>query len=232
MLSAAWGKLDCLVNGAGGNKPQATTRRELKFFDLPADALRWVFELNILGTILPSQAFGKIMARTGLRHHPEHFVNELLPAAHAHPGVLGGQGRGEQLYAVAGRAHGAGILAEDSRERNRAGILPHQSESLSAARQGDGRADRARQIDHRHTPMARFGEPEDLFGAVLWLLSPASEFVTGVVVPDRRRILGVQRRVSRVYAAIIRKLRESRGVEFSSELWCARRDSNSRPTDS
>ena len=64
-VTAQLGKLDCLVNGAGGNKPQATTSNELKFFDLPTDALRWVFELNILGTILPSQAFGKIMAEQG-----------------------------------------------------------------------------------------------------------------------------------------------------------------------
>jgi NAD(P)-dependent dehydrogenase (short-subunit alcohol dehydrogenase family) len=51
------GKIDCLVNGAGGNKPQATTSAELKFFDLPADAVRWVFDLNVMGTILPSQVF-------------------------------------------------------------------------------------------------------------------------------------------------------------------------------
>jgi len=49
------GKLDCLINGAGGNKPQATTSAELKFFDLPTDALRWVFDLNVLGTILPAR---------------------------------------------------------------------------------------------------------------------------------------------------------------------------------
>ncbi len=84
------GKLDCLVNGAGGNKPQATTSAELKFFDLPADALRWVFELNILGTILPSQAFGKADGRARLRHHREHLVDEFLQAAHAHSSLLCG----------------------------------------------------------------------------------------------------------------------------------------------
>src|SRR5690242_1651560 len=49
-----FGRVDCLVNAAGGNKPQATTSAELAFFDLPADALRWVFDLNIIGTVLPS----------------------------------------------------------------------------------------------------------------------------------------------------------------------------------
>ena len=57
-----FGTVDCLVNAAGGNKPQATTSADLSFFNLPADALRWVFDLNIIGTVLPSQVFGKIMA--------------------------------------------------------------------------------------------------------------------------------------------------------------------------
>ncbi|HUX10994.1 MAG TPA: SDR family NAD(P)-dependent oxidoreductase, partial [Terriglobia bacterium] len=47
-----FGTIDCLVNAAGGNKPQATTSADLSFFDLPADALRWVFDLNIIGTVL------------------------------------------------------------------------------------------------------------------------------------------------------------------------------------
>ncbi len=57
-----FGKVDCLINAAGGNKPQATTSQDLSFFDLPIDALRFVFDLNIVGTILPSQVFGKLMA--------------------------------------------------------------------------------------------------------------------------------------------------------------------------
>ena len=57
-----FGRVDILINGAGGNRPQATTGAERSFFDLPADALRWVFDLNLMGTILPSQVFGRIMA--------------------------------------------------------------------------------------------------------------------------------------------------------------------------
>jgi len=57
-----FGKVDGLVNGAGGNSPQATTRQDLSFFDLPEEALRYVFDLNLLGVILPSQVFGKHMA--------------------------------------------------------------------------------------------------------------------------------------------------------------------------
>lgn len=60
---ARFGRIDCLINAAGGNKPQATASADLKFFDIPADALRWVFELNLLGTVLPCQVFGRMMAQ-------------------------------------------------------------------------------------------------------------------------------------------------------------------------
>jgi len=59
---ATFGRLDILINGAGGNNPRATTSTEQPFFDLPSDAIRWVFDLNFLGTLLPSQVFGKLMA--------------------------------------------------------------------------------------------------------------------------------------------------------------------------
>ncbi len=59
---AAFGKLDGLVNAAGGNKPAATTGPDKSFFDLPTDAMRWVFDLNLLGTIIPSQIVGRHMA--------------------------------------------------------------------------------------------------------------------------------------------------------------------------
>ncbi|MGZ4815733.1 MAG: SDR family NAD(P)-dependent oxidoreductase, partial [Terriglobales bacterium] len=60
-----FGRVHILINAAGGNNPKATTRADQKFFDLPADALRWVFDLNLMGTILPSQVFGKMMAEEG-----------------------------------------------------------------------------------------------------------------------------------------------------------------------
>src|SRR5262245_4521787 len=60
-----FGRIDCLINGAGGNNPQATTRPDLTFFNLPEEALRYVFDLNMLGTILPCQVFGRQMAEQG-----------------------------------------------------------------------------------------------------------------------------------------------------------------------
>jgi len=64
-ILARFGRVDILINGAGGNKKQASTSQELSFFELPSDSLRWVFDLNLLGTILPSQIFGKSMVEQG-----------------------------------------------------------------------------------------------------------------------------------------------------------------------
>jgi NAD(P)-dependent dehydrogenase (short-subunit alcohol dehydrogenase family) len=62
---ARLGRVDILINGAGGNKPQATTGPTLSFFDLPQDAFQWVFNLNFVGTLVPCQVFGKLMADQG-----------------------------------------------------------------------------------------------------------------------------------------------------------------------
>jgi NAD(P)-dependent dehydrogenase (short-subunit alcohol dehydrogenase family) len=64
-VNAAFGKIDILINGAGGNKKYATTSPEMPFFDIPLDAVRFVFDLNFIGTLLPSQVFGKEMAENG-----------------------------------------------------------------------------------------------------------------------------------------------------------------------
>ena len=177
------GKLDCLVNGAGGNKPQATTSDELKFFDLPADALRWVFELNILGTILPSQAFGKIMASQGYGTILNiSSMNSFRPLTRipAYSAAKAAVSNFTQWLAV--------HMAQEYSPKIRVNavapgfFLTNQNRFLLTDKETGGLTARGKAIIG-HTPMARFGEPQDLFGSVLWLLSPASEFVTGVVVP-------------------------------------------------
>lgn len=182
-VAARFGKLDCLVNGAGGNKPQATTSPDLKFFDLPADALRWVFELNILGTILPSQAFGKIMAaqRYGAILNIS-SMNAFRPLTRipAYSAAKAAVSNFTQWLAV--------HMAQEYSPKIRVNavapgfFLTNQNRFLLTDKETGGLTARGKSII-AHTPMARFGEPQDLFGSVLWLLSPASEFVTGIVVP-------------------------------------------------
>jgi NAD(P)-dependent dehydrogenase (short-subunit alcohol dehydrogenase family) len=182
-VTARFGKLDCLVNGAGGNKPQATTSPDLKFFDLPTDALRWVFELNILGTILPSQAFGKVMAAQGygvILNISSMNAFRPLTRIPAYSAAKAAVSNFTQWLAV--------HMAQEHSPRIRVNaiapgfFLTNQNRFLLTDKETGELTARGKAII-AHTPMARFGEPQDLFGAVLWLLSPASEFVTGVVVP-------------------------------------------------
>jgi NAD(P)-dependent dehydrogenase (short-subunit alcohol dehydrogenase family) len=178
-----FGKLDCLINGAGGNKPQATTSADLKFFDLSADAVRWVFDLNVLGTILPSQAFGKVMAEQGYGVILNiSSMNSFRPLTRipAYSAAKAAVSNFTQWLAV--------HMAQEYTPRIRVNaiapgfFLTDQNRFLMLDKETGDWTPRGKTIIG-HTPMGRLGETKDLFGCVLWLLSPASEFVTGVVIP-------------------------------------------------
>jgi NAD(P)-dependent dehydrogenase (short-subunit alcohol dehydrogenase family) len=177
------GKLDCLINGAGGNKPQATTSSELKFFDLPTDALRWVFDLNVLGTILPSQAFGMIMAEQGygvILNISSMNAFRPLTRIPAYSAAKAAVSNFTQWLAV--------HMAQEYSPKIRVNaiapgfFLTKQNRFLLTDKETGEWTERGKTIVE-HTPMGRLGEPKDLLGSVLWLLSPASDFVTGVVIP-------------------------------------------------
>ena len=178
-----FGKIDCLINAAGGNKPTATTGPDMKFFDLPTDALRWVFDLNIVGTILPCQVFGKLMAEQGsgtILNISSMNAFRPLTRIPAYSAAKAGVSNFTQWLAV--------HLAQEYSPRIRVNaiapgfFLTNQNRFLLTNKETGELTARGKTI-LSHTPMARFGNPEDLFGAVLWLLSPASAFVTGTVVP-------------------------------------------------
>ncbi len=178
-----FGKVDILINGAGGNKKQATTSPDLAFFDLPEDAFQWVFDLNFIGTLLPSQVFGKYMAEQGqgnILNISSMSAFRPLTRIPAYSAAKAAVSNFTQWLAV----HVAQEYSPDIRvnaiapgffltEQNRFLLTDEHSGQLTARGQTI--------IDH--TPAARFGSPDDLLGSVLWLLSPASTFVTGVVVP-------------------------------------------------
>jgi NAD(P)-dependent dehydrogenase (short-subunit alcohol dehydrogenase family) len=177
-----FGKVDCLINAAGGNQQQATTSADLKFFDLPADALRWVFDLNILGTILPCQVFGKLMAERGSGVILNiSSMNSFRPLTRipAYSAAKAGVSNFTQWLAVH-MAHEysprirVNAIAPGFFVTNQNRFLLHDRETGNLTARG--------QSILAHTPMGRFGDPDDLLGAVLWLLSPASAFVTGTIV--------------------------------------------------
>jgi len=182
-ILARFGAIDCLVNAAGGNKPQATTGPNLSFFDLPADALRWVFDLNILGTILPCQVFGKLMAERGQGTILNiSSMNSYRPLTRipAYSAAKAGVSNFTQWLAV----HMAQQYSPKIRVNAIAPgfFLTQQNRFLLYDEKTSELTPRGQSII-AHTPMGRFGDPQDLFGAVLWLLSDASAFVTGVIVP-------------------------------------------------
>ena len=178
-----FGAVDCLVNAAGGNKPQATTSPDLSFFDLPQEALRWVFDLNILGTMLPCQVFGKAMAERGegtILNISSMNAFRPLTRIPAYSAAKAGVSNFTQWLAV----HMAQTYSSRIRVNAIAPgfFLTQQNKFLLTDEQTGNLTERGRSII-AHTPLGRFGEAEDLFGTVFWLLSPASAFVTGVVVP-------------------------------------------------
>ena len=177
------GDVDTLVNAAGGNHPGATTGEDLSFFDLPADALRFVGELNLLGTILPCQAFGRGMAERGRGVILNiSSMNALRPLTRipAYSAAKAAVSNFTQWLAV----HMAKEYSPEIRVNALAPgfFLTEQNRFLLTDEATGELTQRGRTI-LEHTPMGRFGEPADLLGAALWLLSPASSFVTGIVVP-------------------------------------------------
>jgi NAD(P)-dependent dehydrogenase (short-subunit alcohol dehydrogenase family) len=180
---ARYGEVDAIINAAGGNRPQATTGPERSFYDLPEDALRWVFDLNLMGTILPCQVFGRVMAKQGFGAILNiSSMNAFRPLTRipAYSAAKAGVSNFTQWLAV--------HMAQEYSPRIRVNaiapgfFLTEQNRFLLTERETGELTARGKTI-LQHTPLGRFGQPEDLFGAVLWLLSPASAFVTGVVIP-------------------------------------------------
>lgn len=179
----AYKRVDILINGAGGNKKQATTNAESSFFDLPADAVQWVFNLNFIGTLLPSQVFGKLMtAQKEGNIINISSMNSFRPLTRvpAYSAAKAAVSNFTQWLAV----H---INQEYSPKIRVNALAPgffltEQNRFLMTDEKTGELTPRGKAVIG-HTPMNRFGDPMDLAGTVIWLLSPASSFVTGIVVP-------------------------------------------------
>jgi len=179
----AFGTVDMLINGAGGNKKEATTSEELSFFDLPADAVRWVFELNCLGTILPCQVFGKLMAEAGTGCIINiSSMNAFRPLTRV-PAYSAAKSAISNFTAWLS-VHMNHNYSKDIRVNALAPgfFLTEQNRFLLTDADSGELTPRGKAIID-HTPMDRFGKPEDLVGAVLWLGSPGAEFVNGITLP-------------------------------------------------
>lgn len=179
----AFGRIDVLINAAGGNNPRATTNPEQSFFQLLPEALEWVVKLNLMGTVLPSQIFGKYMVeqKSGVILNVT-SMNAIRPLTRipAYSAAKAAVSNFTQWLAV----HMAREYSPNIRVNAIAPgfFLTEQNRFLLTEKETGEWTPRGKTIIE-HTPMGRFGKPEDLLGTVLWLLSPASEFITGIVVP-------------------------------------------------
>ncbi|MBI3166898.1 MAG: SDR family oxidoreductase [Chloroflexi bacterium] len=183
IIRAQFGSVDILVNAAGGNHPSATTKPDLSFFDLPLDALHYVGDLNLLGTILPCQVFGRGMAERGeglILNVSSMNAFRPLTRIPAYSAAKAAVSNFTQWLAV----HMAQNYSPHIRVNAIAPgfFLTEQNRFLLTDKDAGELSSRGRSI-LTHTPMNRFGTPDDLLGATMWLISPASAFVTGAVIP-------------------------------------------------
>ncbi len=177
-----WGRIDILINAAGGNRPGATIGPDQTIFDLGMDDFDSVTRLNLQGTVLPSLVFGESMAKRGSGS----VVNiSSMAAARAITRVVGYSaskaavdnftrwlavelatkfGDGLRVNAIA-----PGFFIGEQNRR----LLTNE----------DGSFTERGQTVVNQTPMKRFGEPDELLGALHWLCGDAASFVTGIVVP-------------------------------------------------
>lgn len=180
-----FGRVDILINGVGGNMKGATTSPEQSFFDLPEDALRKVFDLNLVGgTIVPSQVFLQAM-----RDNADGAVIINISSMNAFRPLTRIPGYSAAKAAVSNFTQWLAVhLAQEYNQKLRVNaiapgfFLTDQNRFLLVDKETGKPTARGETI-MAHTPMGHYGTPEDLVGAAVWLASDASRFVTGIVLP-------------------------------------------------
>ncbi len=180
-----FGKVDSLFNCVGGNMKGVTTSPEQSFFDLPAEAIQKVIDLNLTGgVIVPSQVFGRRMKNQAEGGSIINIssMNALRPLTRI-PGYSAAKA------AVSNFTQWLAVhLAQEYSTKLRVNaiapgfFLTDQNRFLLTDEKTGELTPRGKTII-AHTPMAEFGKPEDLIGVAIWLASDASRFVTGIVVP-------------------------------------------------
>ncbi|NSW76192.1 MAG: SDR family oxidoreductase [Candidatus Atribacteria bacterium] len=179
-----FGRIDALLNAAGGNVREAITSPEVSFFDLPVEALERVVDLNLFGgAIIPSQ----VVARYMIRQEEGGSIINFSSMAALRP-LTRVVGYSAAKAAVSNFTQWLAVyIAREFTPKVRVNALAPgffvTKQNYALLYREDGTLTPRGEAVLAHTPCGRFGVPEDLVSTVLWLLSPASSFVTGVVVP-------------------------------------------------
>jgi NAD(P)-dependent dehydrogenase (short-subunit alcohol dehydrogenase family) len=178
-----WGGVHALVNAAGGNMPGAILGDTADVFSMSAAAFKEVVDLNLSGTLIPSLVFGEAIVRAG----GGAIVNiSSMAATRAVTRVAGyGAAKGavenltRSLAVELGRRHGDSIRVNAIAP---GWFVSDQNRALLLEADGTTMTKRGAAII-QNTPVARFGVPDDLAGALIWLCGPGARFVNGIVVP-------------------------------------------------
>ena len=192
LVCTRWGAVDLLIPGAGGNDPRGTTDHEFLtaqekspeqmkgFFDLDLDGFRHVFDVNFLGVFLTIKAFSRSMVdqeKGSILNISSMSALTPLTKVAAYSAAKAAVSNFTQWLAVHFSRTGVRVNAIAP-----GFFMTEQLRFLHVDQETGELSERARKVI-AHTPLGRYGEPEDLLGTVVWLLSDASKFVTGVVVP-------------------------------------------------
>ena len=191
-VMSAWGAPTYLINGAGGNDPRGTTTNDFfamedlgasdvtSFFDLDFEGFQFVFSLNFLGTFLPTRVFAKGMIEQGRGSIVNiSSMSALTPLTRvsAYSAAKAAVANFTQWMAVHFSKTGIRVNALAP-----GFFMTEQLRFLHVNQQTGEYTPRAQKV-LAHTPMNRYGDPEELVGTVVYLLSDASRFVTGAVIP-------------------------------------------------
>ena len=180
---AHFGQVDILINGAGGNKKEATVSPERDFFHLDLDAFKWVFDLNVTGAVLTTMVFGELLAKQGHGN-----VINIASMSSYHPLTNTAAYCGAKA-AVANftewmATHFNLNYSNDIRVNAIAPgfLLTNQNRYLLTKEEDGSPTPRGERVLAK-TPMGRYGQPEEMVGPVIFLCSKAASFVNGAVIP-------------------------------------------------
>jgi NAD(P)-dependent dehydrogenase (short-subunit alcohol dehydrogenase family) len=183
MVLERWGRIDILVNAAGGNVPAATVDTQQPFFGLSLEAFEQAVDLNLLGTLLPCQVFGATMAGQDgqgcIVNISSMSARRALTRVVAYGAAKAAVENLTRWLAVElARSYGPGLRVNAIAP----GFFVGQQNRDLLLKPDGALTERGRAIIE-HTPAGRFGEPNDLIGTLIWLCSDAARYVNGVIVP-------------------------------------------------
>jgi NAD(P)-dependent dehydrogenase (short-subunit alcohol dehydrogenase family) len=181
LMIEKYGRIDGLVNAAGGNQPQGLLKPDEDIFDMNLEGMRSVMDLNLWGTIIPTKIFGKSIADTGKGS----IINiSSMNSKRAVTRVLGyNMGKAAVDYYNQWFAVEMANRYGDAIRMNAIApgfFLTEQNRNMLT--NSDGTYTERGGLVIRQTPFKRFGNPDELKGAIVWLLSDASQFVTGAMI--------------------------------------------------